>query len=195
MRTAKLPFSAMRGRLSACLHRPGDPLPPLPQAWDKNTLQFGLADAFGLLLSGGLTSARLGMYIQYCNNMGSWTTPTGYGRSGKTYFHTLADGISDIIRVPLVIAPASAASSDVYEFNSTTFLAQSAGANGAAGLIQPAVTFQRSVSTIVGGGLIAMPTPDDYTKDIVLTRGYLSDTLLRPASPFEVLMRWQIIVG
>lgn len=195
MQISHLPLSLLRGRLAAAVcDAAGRPLQDF--RWSPNSIQFGAADAVGKLLTGDTRYAPAGMYIQYVNNMGAWSTPTDYGRDAKAYFHTLSGGNTDILRVPLLVTPSADSSSDsLYDTNRVTFLAQTAGVDGAAGLIQPAVTFQRGVSTVVGGGLIAMPDADDYTKDVILTRGYLEDALERPADPHEVLLRWQVILS
>jgi len=164
--------------------------------WNHNEIQFGIADIVGGLMSGDLKYKPVGAYIQYVNNMGSWTTPTDFGRDGKTYFHGLDDGISDIIRVPLLVNPSlSSSNTSIYGQNLVKFLARTAGADGAPGLIQGAtVPFDRESSTVVGGAIIAMPDPDDYTKDLVLNRAYLgaSEVLERPGDPHEIVVEWRV---
>ncbi len=190
-----LPLAAITGSLGVAVCDPRCPLDLNLLRWFPNSLQFGAADAIGRLLSGDLTRRPVGMYIQYCNDMGSWVTPEDFGRDGKGYFHSLADGISDILRVPLIQTPDTVSSNDaLYSSNVSRYTAMTAGTDGLAGLIQSGVTFDRGVSVVVGGGLIAMPDADDYTQDVVLTRGYLPDAeqLTRPADPFEIMLGWRI---
>lgn len=189
-----LPFAKLAGRFQISVCTP-QKLPPLLNRWTKNSVQFGAADVLGRLLSGDIRVVPAGMYMEFTNNLGAWVRPTNFGREGYTYFHSILAG-TDVIRVPLLQTPGYDASSDIYASNQTTFIAQSGGADGVAGK-NAVLTFDRAVSYVVGGGLIAMPDPDDWSQDLVLTRGYVAsaDAILRPASPNEVMMRWQFVIS
>lgn len=189
-----LPFAKLAGRFQISVCTPHKPL-AVPKRWTENSVQFGAADVIGRLLSGDTRVVPAGMYMQFTNNLGAWVRPTNFGRLGYTYFHSISAG-TDVIRVPLLQTPGYDASSDVYASNQTTFIAQSGGADGVAGL-NGVLTFDRSTSYVVGGGLIAMPDADDWSQDLVLTRGYVAsaDSILRPASPNEIMMRWQFVIS
>jgi len=170
-------------------------IPPNLNKWTKNTIQFGAADVFGRLLCGDTRVLPTGMYLEFTNDIDSWVKPTDFGRSGYDYFHTMSDD-TDIIRVPLLLTPGYEASSDAYESNKVTLVAQSSGIDGVLGQ-NSVLPFTRALSTVVGGGVIAMPDADDWSEDIVITRGYVDsdESVMRPADPKEVVMLWQIIVG
>ena len=190
----RLLLKQLSGQLQLAVCVPGQPL-PVPIKWSANTVQYGAADVLGRLLSGDTRVVPAGMYLEYTNNLGAWVQPTNFGREGFTYFHSMA-GTTDVIRVPLLQTPGYDASSATYVSNRTTFIAQSGGTDGVAGK-NGVINFTRSTSYIVGGGLIAMPDADDWSQDLVLTRGYVSsaDAIQRPADPNEVMMRWQFVIS
>jgi len=168
---------------------------PESSVWTRNTVQYGAADIIGRVLCGDTRAVPAGMYLEFTNNLGAWVQPTGFGRSGYNYFHSLAAD-TDIIQVPLVISPGYDSTGTPYDSNRVTFVAQSGGVDGVMGE-NGNLAFTRGVSYIVGGGVIAMPDTDDWSQDIVFTRGYTTaaSAVLRPADPNEVMMRWQFVVG
>lgn len=187
-----LPLSQLSGRLALSICTPGEPLPSVAE-WSKNTVQFGAADVIGRLLTGDTRVVPNGFYLEFRDDLLGWSVPTNFGRQGYDYFH---GGMSttDVLRVPLLQTAGYAASSTIYASNQVTFIGQSAGADPVLGK-NGDYSFTRSTSYIVGGGLIAMPDADDWTQDIVLTRGYVSTPLQRPADPNEVMVRWQFIIS
>jgi len=170
-----------------------------PVSWFANHPQFGLADALSMMLKGTLKPDQLGMYIQYTNDTEAWGDgPSDFGRNGNAYFHGLDDGHSDILRVPLLQSPGrDSTDSSLYAGNRTTYLAMTGGEDGKDGLVQGStVPFDRESSVVVGGGVVAM-VDEDYTNDIVMTRGYVDEEerMTRPAAPLEVVLHWQIVLG
>jgi len=135
------------------------------------------------------------MYLQF-TNAATYTPPSedDISRDGSLFHGSLPEE-HDILRVPLLALPTSTASGGVYSSNCVSFIAATAGDDGSPGLIDE-LPFTRGLSLVVGGGVIAMPDPDDYTQDIVLSRGYLTEAgqLVRPDAPAEIAVRWQITI-
>ena len=190
----RLPLTKLSGRFQLQEIGPDGPIIRTDR-WFRNSIQFGAADVIGRLLTGDVRVVPAAMYIEFTNDLGSWVRPTDFGRSGYSYYHSLA-GITDIIRVPLIQTGGYEASGALYASNQATFVAQTAGADGVAGM-NGNLNFTRSTSYVVGGGLIATPSEDDWSNDIVLTRGYVdsADALQRPADPNEIMLRWQFVVN
>lgn len=190
----RLSFSNMTGRFQLAKCKPGSPLPS-PSTWTTNTVQYGAADIIGRVLTGDAAALPSGIYFEFTNNLAAWVKPTDFGRSGYTYFHSLSSD-TDIIRVPLLLTPGYDTTGSPYSANRVTFVAQSGGIDGVAGE-NGNLNFTRGVSYIVGGGVIAMVDDDDWSQDLVFTRGYTdnADAVLRPADPNEVMLRWQFVVG
>ena len=151
--------------------------------WTKNSIQIDMADILGLLLSGDTSYEIYGMYAEF----GSGANPT-VTSDARSYFHSTIPVTRDIIRVPLLITPStSSSSSGVYTSNQLDFIAL-VPASGT-GLVNG--TSLTTGSTVRGGGLISVPG-GAYTNDKVATWGYLSSSIDVPASPSQVMLRWQL---
>jgi len=143
-----------------------------------------------------------GMYVEY-ENVASPSDPVSvpsFDRSEGLEYYTGLAGDRDYLRVPLLAEPALAVASgyeDFFsgtgvEFNQATFLAQTSGVFGARGEPFGAA----SNSKVCGIALIAAPSWDDSTQDIIFGRSYFdTDEQILKQDGFQVGISWRQIFG
>jgi len=146
--------------------------------WEHNDFLYEWGAIFAqLLMRKGLQYGIGGMYIEFENTAspGDVVTAPDFTRGadeGVAYYNALSgSGDRDYLRVPLVASTLD--STDETNFpkgNRPTFFAQTSGAEGVHG--KPFSDADNS--TVFGGALVAFVDDEDHTRDIVLSRFYVS---------------------
>lgn len=157
------------------LTRPGA---PPGGAWESNALLYEWGAIFGqLLLRSGLNYGIGGMYIEFENvtNPGTPVAAPTFTRDaaeGQAYYTALsASADRDYLRVALISATLGSSDKAKYPLgNQPTFFAQTSGTAGVHG--KPFSDVNNS--TVFGGALVAFVDEADATRDLVLSRFYLS---------------------
>jgi hypothetical protein len=151
-----------------------------PRASRRNQLQISWGLIAAMTIGFGRKDYRIqGMYIEYENvaDPDDPVTPPDYPASeGLEYYADLAlSGTRDYLRVPLVQQPQlGIIAGDEASFvagetgNKLTFFAQTQGTQGANG--KPFGS--ASNSKVFGLGLVAIPTFQDATQDVIFARTY-----------------------
>ena len=168
--------------------------------WERNKFLYEWGAIFGnLLMRKGLNYGVGGMYIEYENvgTPGDPVTAPVFGRDadeGVDYYNGLAGSSDrDYLRVPLVAATMD--STDEVKFpkgNRPVFFAQTTGVVGVHG--KPFSDADNSV--VFGGALVAFVDEDDPTRDLVLSRFYVSAQKQQPKlSTSQVGFEWRLTLG
>lgn len=186
--------------------RPDPAFEWLPRRWAPltdyvhNDFLYEWGAIFGsLLLRKGLTYGIGGMYIEF-ENVGSPGDPvsvptfTRDAAEGVDYYNALSGSPDrDYLRVPLVSATLD--SSDPVNFpkgNRPVFFAQTAGVTGVHG--KPFSDADNS--TVFGGALVAFVDDADPTRDLVLSRFYLSaDNQQVKLATSQVGLEWRVTLN
>ena len=165
-----------------------------------NQIQYGWGAVAAKLMGAGDQAYKIStMYIEFENvaSPGDPVTLPTYTRSeGQEYYENLSLATDrDFLRVSLLL-PAAVSVEDGYEDyipanegNLLTFYTQSQGAVGYHGR-----TFSHSVnSKVFGAALVATPTADDPTQDIIVARTYLlaASQVLKIASS-QIGLTWRL---
>lgn len=177
-----------------------------PKQWtpvtdfEHNDFLYEWGAIFGnLLLRKGLNYGIGGMYLEF-ENVGTPGDPvaaptfTRDADQGVDYYNSLADSADrDYLRVPLIAGNLS--SSDQTNFplgNLLSFFAQTSGVEGVHG--KP--FSDANNSTVFGGALVAFVDDSDHTRDIVLSRFYVSTGKQQPKlSTSQVGFEWRLTLG
>lgn len=178
----------------------------LPEGWNPltgfmhNDFLYEWGAIFGsLLCRKGLNYGIGGMYVEY-ENVGTPGDPvsapafTRDAEEGVDYYNGLSGSADrDYLRVPLVSAGLS--SSDQTKFpkgNLATFFAQTSGVAGVHG--KP--FSDANNSTVFGGALVAFVDEADHTRDLILSRFYVSTGKQQPKlSTSQVGFEWRLTLG
>jgi len=136
-----------------------------------NIIPYQGADVMAKALSGDVDLAVAAVLFEFQNTVGAISIPTPTRDEGIDYYlNTIPlTPNRDYLRVALA-APAAFSSSDSakYAGNQVSFFAISTGTQGIHG--EP---FSHAAnSKVFGVGLVATPTPDQYTQDKLFSRSY-----------------------
>lgn len=168
--------------------------------FEHNDFLYEWGAIFGnLLCRRGLNYGVGGMYVEFENvgTPGDPVAPPAFTRDadeGVDYYNALADSADrDYLRVPLISA--TMGSSDEAKFpkgNRPTFFAQTGGVAGVHG--KPFSDADNSV--VFGGALVAFVDEADHTRDLVLSRFYVSTGKQQPKlSTSQIGFEWRLTLG
>jgi len=136
-----------------------------------NIIPYQGADVLARALAGDADYVAGAMLFEYENTAGTPTIPSPQRSEGINYYldDLALSATKDYIRVPLVI-PAGFSSSDSTKYggNQATFFAITSGTTG----IHGRGYSQSDNSKVYGVGLVATPTPTQYTSDLLFSRSY-----------------------
>ncbi len=146
--------------------------------WQPNQFLYEWGTIFAnMLLRRGANFGIGGMYLEFENtgSPGDPVSPPDFTRDpqeGVNYYNGLSDSADrDYLRVPLVAG--TLASSELAKFpygNQPSFFAQTSGTAGVHG--KP--FSDANNSTVFGGALVSFLDETDYTRDLVLSRFYVT---------------------
>lgn len=168
--------------------------------FEHNDFLYEWGAIFGnLLLRKGLNYGVGGMYLEF-ENVGTPGDPvaaptfTRDADQGVDYYNSLADSADrDYLRVPLVAGNLTSSDATKYPLgNLVSFFAQTSGVEGVHG--KPFSDANNSV--VYGGALVAFVDDADHTRDIVLSRFYVSTASQQPKlSTSQVGFEWRLLLG
>ena len=168
--------------------------------WEPNALLYEWGAIFArLLMRTGLQYGIGGMYIEFENTASpgdpvSAPTFTRGADEGVAYYNSLSgSGDRDYLRVPLVSASLDSTNEDNFpNGNRPTFFAQTSGTEGVHG--KP--FSDASNSTVFGGALVAFVDDEDHTRDLVLSRFYVTtDKQQVKLSTSQVGFEWRLTLN
>ncbi len=180
---------------------PGTPAGWFPATgFAHNDFLYEWGALFGnLLLRRGLNYGIGGMYIEFENTAspGDPVAPATFTRDpeeGVDYYNGLAVSADrDYLRVPLVSGTMDSSDTSLFpKGNRPTFFAQTQGVTGVHGK-----TFSDAAnSTVFGGALVAFVDETDFTRDLVLSRFYLTvDTQQVKLATSQIGFEWRLLLG
>lgn len=170
----------------------------------QNQIQVSWGHIAAMAIGLGRREYRVsGLYIEYENVVDpedAITAPTYAATEGLEYYNDLAlSSTRDYLRVPLIQAPMLGIETGYQDYfvdgesgNKLTFFAMSQGTTGVHGK-----AFSDSAnSKVFGAALVAIPTFQDATKDVILARAYydVADQTLKLASS-QVGIAWDVTFG
>lgn len=168
--------------------------------FQHNDFLYEWGTIFGnLLCRRGLNYGIGGMYIEF-ENVGTPGDPvsapafTRDADEGVAYYNALADSADrDYLRVPLIAATMDSSDPDKFpKGNRPSFFAQTIGVEGVHG--KP--FSDANNSTVFGGALVAFVDEADHTRDLVLSRFYVSTQKQQPKlSTSQIGFEWRLTLG
>jgi hypothetical protein len=136
-----------------------------------NLIPYQGADVLAKTLAGDVTFKASSILFEYQNTAGVIAVPTPARDEGIDYYLTTIPLTPnrDYLRVPMA-APTAFSSSDStkYANNQASFFAISSGILG----IHGEAFSSAANSQVFGVGMVATPTPDQYTQDKLFSRSY-----------------------
>jgi hypothetical protein len=154
-----------------------------------NLVVFSGADIIAKAITGDTAYRLSTLYFEFDNV--TLSPPPSYltDRTADRSYYDFSAGTRDFLRVPLSGAPAMAASTVDYDGNQLTFFGMTSGSGqlGGAGT----ANYTNGVSSVIGVGLLASPTPLVQANDVLFARTYLTVPIQKEANK-QVAISWDI---
>jgi len=156
-----------------------------------NEIMYGLIEAAARLFAGGSTYKAAALYFEFQNLVAASDTPdypSFTAADGIEYYTGLQYSVDrDFVRVPILSEPGVSQIGDSTWRMSVHAITPDVSA-GYWGRTFSAV----ANSVVIGGALVASPTPDNQSQDIVLCRNYPAGTKVPKAAGEQIAMTWNV---